>query len=343
MEAGFMTDEFETPEEELYIRAGSDADLERLVSDIIRLERTAPIVVLTARPEEDRPALDAGSVRWTVGDRVAVWFVPTGLEEKLARRLPRLWVHGGGARIFWAGVTEDSSGKENPCIVDESGRYGTREIGRFRQAWRDGPQDLSRVPAWVLRDLDRSEADLAAAHGELQRHHRRAGQLQRQVAEQARTIAGLREELEARPRLDGPQLRPEDEFEWLLYGQWLAATPDGSDRRPLAERSYSGEFIDDVERLVGSDTAGRLRIAWVCAMVACGRAKDLDGLQVHPLRTGEGPMAPQNACGEAKAYRCAIRRNTPGAPRMHWWQLPGGKVQFANVFRHDTFRIAPLK
>lgn len=80
------------------------------------------------------------------------------------------------------------------------------------------------------------------------------------------------------------------------------------------------------------------RIARVCAMVACRRAAQT-GSEPHPLRRNPSPTAPQwERADGATAWRCALK-GSAGGPRLHYWQLPDGTIEFALVVAHDDFSI----
>jgi predicted RNA-binding protein with RPS1 domain len=107
-------------------------------------------------------------------------------------------------------------------------------------------------------------------------------------------------------------------------------------KRMLVGRSF-------LERLQGLEGMSVEKVLEVCAQVASNRVKDIPGREVHPLRAGEGG-APQRlrSRDDAKAWRCSLKDATPGAPRLHWWSIPGnagGTVEFASVGLHDDFSI----
>ncbi len=76
------------------------------------------------------------------------------------------------------------------------------------------------------------------------------------------------------------------------------------------------------------------KLAWVCAMVACGYAPTLTGIAPHALITGRGGPQIERADG-AKGWRCNLKRNAPGGPRLHYWIRPDRTVEFAGVGNHD--------
>ena len=66
----------------------------------------------------------------------------------------------------------------------------------------------------------------------------------------------------------------------------------------------------------------------------CGYcAADLNGLDLHPLRTR------RRTSDRATAWRCAVKRNAPGAARLHYRRLDDGSFELASVGHHDIFDI----
>jgi hypothetical protein len=73
-------------------------------------------------------------------------------------------------------------------------------------------------------------------------------------------------------------------------------------------------------------------------MILAGLGPELAGLDLHALRKGTGGDDPQRIRQDgARAWRCAVRRNTPGAPRLHFWRLTDGTVEFDHVGHHDEY------
>ncbi len=76
------------------------------------------------------------------------------------------------------------------------------------------------------------------------------------------------------------------------------------------------------------------RIAWVCAMVACRRAARLRGIDTHPLLVGNAGVQIVRGDG-GKGWRCSLKRNASGGPRLHYWVLPDGTTEFADIGNHE--------
>lgn len=114
----------------------------------------------------------------------------------------------------------------------------------------------------------------------------------------------------------------------------------GDDRRrfPWREPVLGPEFLPS---LVAVQGVSRDRVVEVSAHVASGRAAEIPGLELHPLRTSEGGGAPQRERDDgAKAWRCSLQASTPAARRLHYWTLPGGDVELAKIVYHDDFSIS---
>jgi hypothetical protein len=114
----------------------------------------------------------------------------------------------------------------------------------------------------------------------------------------------------------------------------------GDDRRrfPWREPVLGPAFLESVASVHG---VARDRVAEVSAHVASGRAAEIPGLELHPLRVTEAGGAPQREREDgAKAWRCSLQASTPAARRLHYWTLPGGGVELAKVVYHDDYSIA---
>lgn len=124
-----------------------------------------------------------------------------------------------------------------------------------------------------------------------------------------------------------------------LRHAYLASTTD-ADRTtyPWQDPTLGPAFLDSLAHTQG---VSRERVVTVCAHVACRRAPTVPSLELHALRTDEAGGSPQRTRADgAKAYRASLQAGTPAARRLHYWQLPDGTVELANVTYHDDFSIS---
>lgn len=124
----------------------------------------------------------------------------------------------------------------------------------------------------------------------------------------------------------------------LSWEDKVAPQPADRDRYPLVEPVLGPNFLDSVVRLEG---ISRDKIVAVCAEVACGRAAEKAGRQLHELRKAESGASPQRVreSDGALAWRCSLQTKTPAARRLHYWRLPDGRIELARVVYHDNSSI----
>lgn len=324
------------------IAISDENGVERLARDLLDHERSYPIVCLTSRQREDQPALDAAAVAAMLGDRARLCFLPDGpLTRRLATLLPpKLAVFGGAARIWWPGLDERSDPYDHPLIQDRYRVYGELVLERLQAAWERGAPiasqsvyDQERLIALRDRDEARERADRLAAKVYTVERERDTYRTRALAAEaRLRQRPTPAEKVSPQPHV----LDPDAELRVEIAREWTLAFPRGDrDRHPMAPYRFGADFIDDACALA---TEHRKRLPWVCAMILTGTAQDLAGLKLHPLRQGPGGDDPQRVRTDgAKAWRCALKVHTPGAPQLHFWSLLDGSFEFATVGHHDRF------
>ncbi len=175
----------------------------------------------------------------------------------------------------------------------------------------------------VLRDqLTREKAERHNAERELVNLRGRVLELEAAVAELSAP---------ARPVFDDPekQLRHEIEQAWLTSG------PE-TERGILRQFTVGPDLLDDLTAHI-IDRARTLRVV---VDVLTRRAFTMPSREVHPFRTDESGGASAHTRDDgATAYRASIKVNSPGAPRLMWWELPDGTVELARAAHHDDWRI----
>ena len=129
-------------------------------------------------------------------------------------------------------------------------------------------------------------------------------------------------------------LDPADQFRFEVTQAWAHNIPAGEkDRWPLEEYTLGPRFLESLETVEG---ISRDKVLWTVVHVLTGRAPQMNGLQVHPLRSGLGGDDPQRVRDDGAAcWRVSLQVNTPSARRMHYWRLPGGGYELSRVVLHD--------
>ncbi|MDR1151718.1 MAG: hypothetical protein LBK72_04440 [Bifidobacteriaceae bacterium] len=124
------------------------------------------------------------------------------------------------------------------------------------------------------------------------------------------------------------QLRWEISLAWALY-----VSAEEKDRYPLPDYDIGPDFAASLERLQG---VGKDKVLTVIVNVLTNRAKDSEGRNLHRLRFGSAGGAPTRKRDDgAVAMRVALQRGTPAARQLHFWQLPGGRIELHRVGVHD--------
>jgi hypothetical protein len=140
----------------------------------------------------------------------------------------------------------------------------------------------------------------------------------------------------AHPRRPGTRLPALDleALDTLIVQQWtktLRGPYDWGDW-PLARYTLGAGVLDAAQRdasaAVKCTKSTVVHLAWVCAMVACGRASRLRSLDPRPL---PGPGAQQLVRADgARGWHCNLQRTAAGA-QLRYWVHPSGSIEFETV------------
>lgn len=330
------------------IQVTSERQVSALAAQVLNEDRYFPIICLTARVGERAPALDPARVREIVGPHIPIYVITRFfLMMKLGKLLPsRLAVQSGAARVWWPEVTHESMSAEHPRFFDPTKR-DTEDDGYGRLAAEFRVPEQPELT--VEQQLVLSERGRAKEERQRRTVERRLADLRHSRAERGRgdrhtrSARGsgsneLERTLHLAPAAEQGILDPEQRMHILIAFEWTQAQSSPVDRHehPLGRYIFGRQFLRSVQRKPAGVSWGR--IARVCAMVACRRATQA-GSEPHPLRQGPGPSAPQwQRADGAAAWRCAVKAGR-GGPRLHYWQLPDGTIEFASVVVHDDFSI----
>jgi hypothetical protein len=322
-------------------------DLRRLMHDLRRGDRDYPIVVLTFRDGDDQPGFQPDAIRPALDPRVPIYVLGT---QDLCRRLsqslgPKFAVGNGNARIMWPGVREDSDPADHPLVPadGDSDRDPTdRLIGALelsRPSIKVHVEDMCERLQAVERQAADSHRELRESRTECRMILERAQAAESRLATAEQQLTALKlaglddDELEMVAIMDSGAI-----MQRLIFREWLTSLqPDDRSTYPLGGYRLASAFIASVEdRRIATP---RTRIAFACAMVACGRAGELPGLEPHPWREGKmsgGGGDPQAMRADGgKALMCNLGHGR-GAARLFYWVLPDGNIEFEAVRNHDA-------
>lgn len=181
---------------------------------------------------------------------------------------------------------------------------------------------LGRVGELTER-LDRSERRAEQQATALRKARQEAARLRRRLGDTATDVP------EERYFVDD-----EEQLRFEVLAEWARAIPAAEKAgRPLAEYTLGPRFLGSLTDLEG---VSRDRVVWTLVMVLTGLAPEMNGLQVHRLRTGSGGDDPARQRDDgAVCWRVSLQVNTPSARRMHYWKLPGGAYELSRVVLHD--------
>ncbi|MFT3797332.1 hypothetical protein [Microbacterium sp.] len=206
-------------------------------------------------------------------------------------------------------------------------RSGVARLGRELRAGTD------------LETLDRLRDEASAMSIELARERGR-------MRERDQMIARLTQELrEARAARAGaePVTRRTERESWPSADDWVrhevtvawAARTVASEKRayPIAPYAIGSRFADSLGALDDAQFAKAMRAV---VDVVTGRVAEIPSRELHRLRTGFGGDDPfvERADG-AKCWRASIEQNAASARRLHYWELPGGRIELSRIVLHD--------
>jgi hypothetical protein len=200
--------------------------------------------------------------------------------------------------------------------------------------------ERGRLNRLALR-LRRAEAEAEALREERDRLRDELGKLGNELRDARARIDRLADEV-GDLRAGGPAEPAEDrgtpDERWeravrAAYERLYRASD--RDRYPLGRFAFLPGFAASADALHGVDEA---RIAEVCAHVAANRAHEINGLEVHPLRSGPGGAPQRVRADGARGWRAALQVGSAAARRLHYWVLSdpaGWSVEFEVVGTHD--------
>ncbi len=205
---------------------------------------------------------------------------------------------------------------------------------------------LGRTGVGFTTTQDPREQRIEELEGELEAANEDRSSLRQTVTslrQDLRSLQGRYQDLERRTTGEVDPLSDERAF-LRAVRVWYAREIGEGERHdhPLQTMRVGRQFLDSARSLDGVSAD---KIVEVAGQVACGRAREFEGRDVHALGVaGPATATKQRARARdgAKAWRCALQVNTASARRLHWWLIPGpngGTIEFASVAVHDVFDI----
>jgi len=200
----------------------------------------------------------------------------------------------------------------------------TNLVGRGGTTASDGAE-LKRLRA-ENEQLRAKLADERAERAKVEANLSEATQDRREAGRALRDARRAAERAHVDPTADG--IRFEIERTW---GNRTA--PGERARWPLREFTFGAAFIDSLAALDENQLSKAVR---ACVDAVTGRDREIPARELHRLRTGEGGDDSYVVRADgSKCWRSSIEQNTPGARRLHYWELPGGVIELSRVVHHD--------
>lgn len=203
-----------------------------------------------------------------------------------------------------------------------------RDLLEVRLAHRQGEVELDGLRAYVAvlqERIARRDQHVEQKKTELRKARTEAATLRRRLGE----LTGV-DDGDERLFLD-----PEEQFRFEVQATW-AHTIRAAEKQhlPLGEYTLGPRFLASLDEVEG---VKRERVVWTVVHVVTGNARNVNGLELHHLRTGAGgddPVRVRDA-DDAVCYRVSLQVNTPSARRLHFWKVPGGTYELSRVVVHD--------
>jgi len=291
-------------------------------------QRTEPVVGVTCHPGSPEPLLSYEQLRGVVGSGVRVYLVPETALRRLEDGLgAALALPAQALRIWWPDLAGNP--EHHPAIPVLEGESSEAILTEFARAFHlTHPlvrEEIGRIEQ--LRIVAEHEAAEANQRAEQAGQRAREAQIARHAAELRASAA----EVAAEP-ID--EMSTDLKLHALIAREWRKALTVQDRREYPLHYILSERFVDAVARRTNLDIE---RLAWGCAMVACGYAIAVKGLAPHHLLTGARGSSQRERDDGAKAWRCrAPGAQSGGAPRMHYWVLPNQTIEFHDLGEHDS-------
>lgn len=301
----------------------------RSLEEVLLGGRDAPVVVLTQSTETLEPVLPPKKVRAVVGEEAGILYVPG---DYLLRRLRATLGHAlavsrGAARIFWPDLTVESDGSDHPLIPVLEGESEEDALAEFARQFDLSRPKVRREIRLIedLRSSLRDERDAAAKDVRGIAERLRDANIERHVA----TVRAERHEhgLNAAGRLMADDC--EEALYLLIAREWLRAfLPVDRRAHPLGAHVLLPEFVAVLQ---SHPEILHERLAWTCAMVACGYAEHLRGIAPQPVARASAASHPPGE-EEGTTWSCRLMQDGLGESyRLIYRLRADAAVEFAEI------------
>lgn len=129
-------------------------------------------------------------------------------------------------------------------------------------------------------------------------------------------------------------LDPVEQFRYEVDVAYAHRIPAGDKAaRPRRELRLGFDFLATLGSVEGVE---RTKVVAVTVEVITDLVNELEGRDLHPLRTGRGPADREVVRDQdgARCMRVALQTNTASARRLHYWKV-GDAIELSRVVKHD--------
>jgi hypothetical protein len=255
-------------------------------------------------------------------------------DDVLAARIVRLDVADRRIVVSLADAPQSAEGArplrlyaDGPVFLASDGVAADRAASELERSAGELSDVRARLEdAQAEADCLRAERDRLAE--ELRDERVRARALAADLRSAAEGAADLDALLRAEALAD-----PDAFLAWLGVAHAKLHDPPERARYPLRRVVVGSRFLTSLRDLQGVSLH---RVLDACVHVATGRASEIPGLELHPLRAGAGGTEQRQRADGARAWRCALQVHAPSARRLHFWRLEGDGVELDSVGTHDA-------
>jgi hypothetical protein len=228
--------------------------------------------------------------------------------------------------------------RRRSALVHHAPAPATESMTLTIDALRSEVASFKRRLEEVDDELRASIAERAALILLRQDQERQVARLEHDLQVQRAQLRKARRPTSTAPRANPEFADPEQAFRYAVLTAWASRIPVGEQPTvPLPEYDVGPNFLNSLNEVPG---VAMDKVAGVAVEILTGRAPDVAGRELHQLRESLSGNAPyiRRPTDDATCWRAALQVNTSQARRIHYWVLPGGRVEFSRVVLHDDFR-----